>query len=358
MILDGVRLYKSCKLEAAKHMFRQAQKLDPRMPDAYYYLARSFGYCRVSESLTYSEKATELFAEALLRDYAIQQHTSPTIGHDNGHSSKKLQALALSISLTIDQSFKDLSEPRFAQVNRDKPTWITNDQTLDRISRIALRVFGRHSEDALMRERHWDMAWTRAMFLMGGYLSNGQSKRFTPREPPENRSLENIREACGLLEWAIKSAEWMRKSDLEKLGITKTYVTAQRYATCMRDLEAWGGLRSPPQQYPQAFSWVQISGLRGIPGDVLNNKLGIVHEAKSLNDGRVTVKVDGIDGHKHMFPQYLVVLPLRSLISTMVLCLDEGVQWMFMRAYYKHWLLTGQPARGDRDRQLPVGIIE
>jgi hypothetical protein len=79
-----------------------------------------------------------------------------------------------------------------------------------------------------------------------------------------------------------------------------------------------------------AGSWIIVHSLESAAASTMNAKLGLI--CAGLIEGRIAVKVDGIDGKKSIKPSNLMLLPCKNESFPLVACLESREQWTCMRA--------------------------
>ncbi|CAB9518365.1 expressed unknown protein [Seminavis robusta] len=185
------------------------------------------------------------------------------------------------------------------------PNWLLRDGMLKRISKVVLKGLKDYGNQNV----------TYLMMMCRGILLSAADKR----NPPLPRTAEEFQEADALFEHMSKNF------DYEDDGIST-------FKCCMNPLKMPAELtHASALERGESGLWVLIHGLKSKTGKAINGKLGLVFK-DGLENGRVSVAVDGIDGEKRIRPKNLWEVCFSEKQVAIISTLEEDQQWKYARA--------------------------
>ncbi|CAB9505729.1 unknown protein [Seminavis robusta] len=313
LIVAGLRKINSGDYAGAKKLFRKAQKLDTRRPEAFTYLGSMFRMSGMeSEFISNTQEGIKRVAlTTLMRNY------NNGVVVDVKRLKKDMWGWATGVCDLCVQ---------YADVQRKEseiPKWFHHDDILIRVTKVALESF---KEYKYTRDRTIsDMTYMRA-HLLSGFLHNGVHDISKEVETMvHHRTPQQLLEALAL--YRSLSKEGSNASDSE---FFQSQAVVLEYIAGVKDRKQGTPSNDNEQRVIRAHAWVTLCGLTSPSGSAMNGKLGLVSE-NGLRNGRHLVTVDRYDGVKCIKPENLVEIPVEEHYEALLSTLGEEMQWRFMR---------------------------
>ncbi|CAB9523449.1 expressed unknown protein [Seminavis robusta] len=312
-------------LNRAKKIYRKAQKLDPRRPEAFQNVSACFvhsGQCE--EARYYMQEAVKRYAFAALIGYR---------GDRKLHESEITQVIGdwASDLFILSEGYDSKNE----EGNRSPPpNWWLQDGMFKRITKVALNTAmacikdpNLHCKDPQEHRRHILMWSAWRVRTLTRFLSQDHDATL-----PLSRTAEEFREVAELCLFlsANVNAKGEEKdgSVLDEEGINSLLAGGISATVCSAAAENTS--EGSALQRGEAGLWVVIHGLCSPSETAMNNQFALVC-LDGLEDGRVAVKVDGISETKRILACNLWEVPFSETKVALISTLEDAIQWQFVR---------------------------
>ncbi|CAB9515808.1 expressed unknown protein [Seminavis robusta] len=293
---------------SAKKILQKAQKIDPARPQAYLILGTLYQTCEESKSCY--EQGCQRSAILALANTQVDNHVEQ-------EKSDITYWWALSVSGVFIKSFElDSSRDNHCP----KPNSWRHDGMFKRITKVALDGYWYNKAGSLCSKlvqckgpsTFTNLAAMRAFALFACFRDDESS--------PLKRTAEELEELTAL-------RYYVSENDKGLLGFFfRESAAAKINANVIDEAD------STALERGEAGLWVVIHGLESQAGQAMNGKFGLVC-TDGLEDGRVTVKVEGMDGWKRIRPdKNLVEVPFSEEQVALISTIEENDQWKFVKS--------------------------
>ncbi|CAB9505727.1 unknown protein [Seminavis robusta] len=335
LILAGLRQVDSHDYAGAKKLFRKAQKLDTRRPQAYIYLGNIFRLSGMAQE--YISNMQEAIKHCAL--LALTGNCIDSMNYIDGYFVDQEESIVLWCKCLLDVC------EHYAHVERKelmKPKWFSCDDLLIRVTKVALKYI--KEKRATPPDVMYNMSLVRAQALCGIIHNGVHDISLYVDCMLSCRTPQNLLEASAILRSLSTNGQDPCISDFFATmseGQSRDPQSIRKFFQLeAAKLEAIAGVLQNRKQHTlsndnelpviRPHTWVMLLGLVSPSGSAMNRKLGLVCE-NGLQHGRHLVTVDGYDGIKCIKPKNLVEIPLEEYREALISTLGEEMQWRFMR---------------------------
>ena len=359
LCIDGNKLMHSMNFDEARRKFRKAQKLDPRLPDAYGYIGCLYAVSRqFEEAMTSMEGGVERWAFVAVTGKYGDGDFDVAFGSIQLKTKAAQQQWAIGQFVEILYSLLDQFTSRQEGLARKKPNWYRRDAVLKRVTRFLVgalceslsatkKICGQDETGVLNK---LIMAQTWHAHVLAGSIKNGvldasnngllDANISVCTDLPKDRTMEDLEEAAASFNAAAIIEEDYAKLVLARHGLNtagdKEMFQAYAASVTWNAERMKAGLSQNKSPFYEGC-WVVVFGLTSSAGQSLNKKLGLVTNANQ-NQGRLTVQIDGLDEPKSLKTQNLMVIPMDDKDVALISCLPDKSQWTCMKPTLKKHL--------------------
>ena len=338
LCIEGNNLLLSMNFAEAKKKLRKAQKLDPRLPDAYgmlgsiYYMSRQF-----EENIKALEEGIERWAFVIVtgkygdEDLCNVDIMGVPLKTKAAREEWAIKQFTLSVYKFLEQLASEHGRAH------KKPSWYRRDAVLKRVTRFLVGALrDRCGDDQLFTVHILRIAMTWHGRVLAGSITNGVRKdtnMLVFSDIPKERTVEDLEEAAA----SFNAAATLEEEECDKTAETQHFSNMGDKKVCEQLVVIITGnaqrMKAEGSQKKSPFyegCWVVVFGLTSPTGQSLNKKLGLVTNA-NRNQGRLAVQIDGFDEPKSLKTQNLMVIPMADKDVALISCLSDRSQWTCMQ---------------------------